>query len=310
MSTATVSVAEPVSMSGELLPPPAPGKVKRVRIGGTRAETRWLIWPPIIFFILALAVPLFSLVSQALRGNPRPGAPASNAFMEAINDPQFIAAVVRTLVLALVVTAITVVLGYFYAMAIAAAPQWLRLVLMAGLLLSLWTSIMVRSFGWILVEIPKGAIYWFLNLVGLHSQPIELYQTTLGMYPAMVAVMLPFAVLPILAAANQLDKEQLNAAAIFGAGPFLTFRKVILPTVSPSMISGGVLVFVLSLGFYVTPLLLGGPSNQTISLLINTEIGYAARPDIGAAMSILLVGGTVVVYLIADRLFRVSEKWG
>jgi putative spermidine/putrescine transport system permease protein len=76
------------------------------------------------------------------------------------------------------------------------------------------------------------------------------------------------------------------------------------------MLSGGVLVFVMSLGFYVTPLLLGGPGNMTVSGVINAQMNQANRPDVGAAMSILLVGGTMIVYLVADRMFRVSEKWG
>jgi putative spermidine/putrescine transport system permease protein len=126
----------------------------------------------------------------------------------------------------------------------------------------------------------------------------------------MVAVMLPFAVLPVMSALQSIDREQLNAASVFGAGPLLTFRIVTWPQMLPSVISGGVLVFVMSLGFYVTPLLLGGPSNMTVSGVINQQLNTANRPDLGAAMSILLVGGTMLIYLVADRLFKVSEKWG
>nr|WP_260149081.1 ABC transporter permease subunit [Microbacterium endophyticum] len=202
------------------------------------------------------------------------------------------------------------VFGAFYALAIMGSPLWLRLTLLAALLLSLWTSVMVRSFGWVLLELPKGALYWFLNLLGLRDEPLDFYQTTIGMYPAMIAVMLPFAVLPMMSALQSIDHEQLNAARVFGAGELLTFRTVTWPQIIPAMISGGVLVFVMSLGFYVTPLLLGGPSNLTVSGVINAQINQANRPDLGAAMSILLVGGTMLVYLIADRLFKVSEKWG
>ncbi|UFS58678.1 ABC transporter permease [Subtercola endophyticus] len=286
--------------------PPVAGPTRRrlARIPGSKAERRWLLWPPLIFFIVALLLPMIALVGQALNGKK------GNAFAEALSMSSFTDAVVRTVLLAAIVTVITVIVGYVYAMGVATAPNWLKAVLMAGLLLSLWTSIMVRSFGWMLIELPKGAIYWFMGLFGLADKPLELYQTTLAMYPAMVAVMLPFAVLPLLSAINGLDREQLNAATVFGAGPLLTFRKVILPSVAPAAISGGVLVFVMSLGFYVTPLLLGGPKNMTVSVIINTQLNTANRPDLAAAMSILLVGGTIVIYLIADKLFNVSEKWG
>lgn len=284
-----------------------PGARRRVRpviaVGASSAERRWLLWPPLIFFAVALGLPLLALVMQAFDTGGR-------AWADMWNVAAFPASLMRTVVMAVVVMVLTMILGTAYALAVLASPVWLRYTLLAALVLSLWTSIMVRSFGWMLLELPKGAIYWALNSLGLRDEPIELYQTTIGMYPAMVAVMLPFAVLPVLSALQSLDREQLNAARIFGAGPVLTFRTVTWPQIIPSMISGGVLVFVMSLGFYVTPLLLGGPGNMTVSGVINSQMSQANRPDIGASMSILLVAGTMLVYLIADRLFKVSEKWG
>lgn len=275
----------------------------RVAFGASRAESRWLLWPPLAFFALALGLPLIALLIQSFETG---GA----AYADMFSVPAFVSSLVRTVVLALVVMLLTMVFGTAYALAVIASPVWLRLALVAALILSLWTSVMVRSFGWMLLELPKGAIYWVLNLLGLTSEPVELYQTTIGMYPAMIAVMLPFAVLPVMSALQSLDREQLHAATIFGAGPLLTFRTVTWPHVVPSVISGGVLVFVMSLGFYVTPLLLGGPANMTVSGVINSQMNQANRPELGAAMSILLVAGTMLIYLIADRLFSVSEKWG
>jgi putative spermidine/putrescine transport system permease protein len=283
---------------------PTPARTRRaVRHPGARTERRWLLWPPLLFFVLTLAIPIGALFVRAFSGE-------GNAFAEAITMPVFLSALWRTLLMALVVTVLSVLTGACYALAIAVSPAWLKAFLMVGLLLSLWTSIMVRTFGWMLLELPKGALYWFLNLLGLADEPIELYQTTPAMYPAMLAVLLPFAVLPVLAAVTSLDREQLNAATVSGAGPLLTFRAVILPAISHAVISAAVLVFVMSLGFYVTPLLLGGPSNMTLSGIIDAQLNTSNRADIGAAMSILLVGGTVGTYLVADRLFRVSERWG
>lgn len=281
-----------------------PAQVARVRsLGTSNAEKRWLLWPPLIFFAVALGAPMVALVAQSFETG-------GIAYIEMFSVPAFLSSLVRTVIMTVVVTAITVVLGTVYGLAIMASPMWLRIVLVGALMVSLWTSIMVRSFGWMLLELPKGALYWFLSLFGLADEPLELYQTTIGMYPAMVAVMLPFAVLPIMSSLQSIDKEQLNAARIFGARPMLTFRTVTWPQIVPSLISGGVLVFVMSLGFYVTPLLLGGPSNMTVSGVINAQMNQANRPELGASMSILLVAATMLIYLIADRLFRVSEKWG
>ncbi|TCB97245.1 ABC transporter permease subunit [Micromonospora zingiberis] len=291
-----------MAVNGALAAPSAK-RQRRLLADGSNVERRWLLWPPLAFFLLTVAGPVVALVHQALSGE-------DNAFAEALQSEVFVASVGRTLLLAVVVTAATVLVGTIYALAIAVGPVWVKALLMGGLLISLWTSVMVRTIGWMLLELPTGAIFWLLNKLQLRSSPIEIYQTTAAMYPAMIAVMLPFAVLPILAAVLAFDREQLRAATIFGAGPLLTLGAVVLPTIRQAMISGGVLVFVMSMGFYVTPMLLGGPGNMTVSGIINAQLNTANRADVGAAMSLLLVGGTVAIYLVADRLFKVSERWG
>ncbi len=210
------------------------------------------MWPPILFFAVALGVPMVALLAMSLAGG-------GTAYPEAFAVPAFLGSLGRTVLIAVITMILTMVFGTAYALAIIASPAWLRLLLLVALMLSLWTSVMVRSFGWVLLELPKGAIHWFLGLIGLGDQPVEIYQTVAGMYPAMIAVMLPFAVLPVMSALQSIDREQLNAASIFGAGPLLTFRTVTWPHILPSIISGGVLVFVMSLGFYVTRSFWAGP---------------------------------------------------
>ena len=266
------------------------------------AERRWLLWPPLLFLALGLGVPVAVLIAQSLGGE--------GGFATVFGMPAFGAAVLRTVLMALVVAVVTLAFGLGCALGIWASPRWLQWALLGLLFVSLWTSVMVRSFGWVLLEIPRGVLYWLLSSVGLAEEPLSLYQTAFAMYPAMVSVMLPFAVLPIVAALRTLDGDQLRAARSLGAGGWLTLRAVILPAVRPSLIAAATLVLVMSLGFYVTPLLLGGPANQTLSGLIALQLGAVDRPEAAAAMSLLLVGGTVALYLTADRLFRVSEHWG
>lgn len=266
------------------------------------AERRLLLAPVMIAMIAGVGLPVVVVIGRSLDGG-------LSAYVESLSSDLFVAAVGRTWWMAVVVTVVDVVLGTSYALAAASAGRRTRAFLLGALMFSMWTSVMVRSFGWMLLELPKGAIYWVASLFG-REQPVELYQTVAGMYPAMFAVMLPFVALPVMAAVGGVDREQLAAAAIFGAGPVLTFRTVTLPSIRPAMVSAAVLVFVMSLGFYVTPLLLGGPANLTVSGVINLEMRSANRPDLGAAMSVLLMTATVGIYLVADRLFRVSERWG
>jgi putative spermidine/putrescine transport system permease protein len=267
----------------------------------SRSEARWLLWPPLLFFAIVLAVPLVALVHEMLAGRGSLG--------EVLGMGLFWSSVERTLILAVLVTMLTVLIGALYALGMAVAPRWLLAILMGFLFVSLWTSTLVRTFGWMLLEFPTGALFQVLHLLGLREDSLELYQTTLGMYPALVNVMLPYTVLPIYAAVVTTDRDQIKAARIFGAGPVGTFRLVVLPHIAPNILSGAVLVFVMSLGVYVTPVLLGGPQNFMVSALINLEMNSANRPDLGAAMSVLLLGGTLLIYLAADRVFKISEKW-
>jgi putative spermidine/putrescine transport system permease protein len=272
------------------------------RSGG--AGERWALLAPVFAVLLVgIGLPLAAVAAASAQGG-------GSAYAEALGSPMFLSAAARTALMAVIVTAVDVVLGVIYALAAAAATKRVAAFLFGALVFSMWTSVMVRSFGWMLLELPKGALHWAVAAIGGGDKSIDLYQTVYGMYPPMFAVMLPFMVLPIVTALNTVEREQLLAAATLGARPWLTFRSVTLPAIKGSIASGATLVFVMSLGFYVTPLLLGGPSNLTVSGLIDLEMRSANRPELGAAMGVLLAVSTICVYFAADRLFRVSEKWG
>ncbi len=263
---------------------------------------RWLLLPPTTVLAALLVVPVVMLLPTAAGGH--------DAYRTVLGDSVFHAAAIRTVVMAVIVAACTIVLGTLYALGISAAPRGVAGVLLGALLLTLWTPTLVRTFAWMLLEIPTGALYYVLHAAGLRDKPLGIYQTTLAPYPAMVHVMLPYVVLPVYVALGRLDQTQIRAARVFGARPMLVIRKVVLPQLRPSIIAGGILVFIMSLGFYVTPLLLGSPSQLTVSGLIDTEFGNLSGQSEAAAMSVILLAAIMVIYLAADRFFRVSERWG
>ncbi|MDR1798594.1 MAG: ABC transporter permease [Bifidobacteriaceae bacterium] len=279
------------------------GVVAKAQAGRGTVEKGVLLLPVAVALVAGVLVPLVVIVVASLQDG-------GGAYRETFSSSLFRAALGRTWWMAVIITLGDVLIGTFYALAAASARRGLQALLLGALMFSMWTSVMVRSFGWMLLELPKGALYWLAHTFFGRSEPIELYQTVGGMYPAMFAMMLPFIVLPVLAATRNVDADQLKAARTFGASTWLTLRTVTLPAIRPAIVSAGVLVFVMSLGFYVTPLLLGGPSNLTVSGVINLEMRSANRPDLGASMSVILTTATVVVYLVSDRFFRVSEKWG
>lgn len=255
-----------------------------------------------LFLVVLLVVPLVLLgVSTFSQG--------FDVVRIVFSDDAFLSSLQTTAIIAAAVTVMTLVVGTVYALGLALAPGWLRAVLLAALLAILWSSLLVRSYGWILIYLPTGVLYKLGKWVGLVDQPISIYQTTSAMYPAMVHVMLPSMILPIFATLRRLDHQQLRAAETLGARPLLVLRRIVLPQLRPAMLAGSVLVFLTSLGFFVTPQLLGDPSDTTVAMLIARRFDQAQYYEQAATMSLLLVVIVFVFYVVADRTLRISERW-
>lgn len=298
--TLTAVPAEAAALRGDIAPlEPRPGTGARAGPGAA-----WLLALPLGLLTLFLIGPL-AMVAVTAGG--------TSGFRQALADPTVGSAVLRTLSIAVAVTAITLVLGTAYALAITSTRRALRALLIGVLLIGFWTSILVRTLGWVLLYEPSGPLEGLLHITRLlpAAAAINLLQTTPGMYPAMVHVMLPYMVLPIWAALRSHDPEQLRAARSLGARPFTVLRWVLLPQARAGIIAGAVLVFTLSLGFYITPRLLGGPSDITIGTLVGDQFEASLSGDFSepAAVGLLLVVAVLVLYSVTDRLVRVTESW-
>jgi ABC-type spermidine/putrescine transport system permease subunit I len=250
---------------------------------------------PLIAAVLFVILPLAAVADRALSDSGATG------FADVISSPLFIDAFKRTLLLSFVVAALCAVAGTTYALALVAVPRRLAYGLLAILLSTFWLSFLVRTFGWVLLFQPNGALDQALQDAGLTSDSLGLLQTTTAMYPAMVHVMFPFLVLPVYAACLRLDPELLYAGQSLGAKPLSVIRHVVLPQLRPAILAGASLVFILSLAFFVTPLLIGGPSQLTVATLIDRQ--FSQLYDIGGAATIALVllVAVLVLYLVADR---------
>lgn len=259
-----------------------------------------------MFLFVLLLVPLFYVV---LLGFQHDGLPRSG-FAQTLGDPLFRASLWRTFVLAAIVSILTMFFGTVFALGLAVAPKWLAALMLAALFTIFWTSLLVRTYGWLLLYLPTGPIYTVLHALGLADQPISIYQTNFASYPAMVHVMLPYVVLPVFAATRQIDPTLIRAARVLGARAPLILWKIVLPALRAGMAAGAVLVFVMSLGFYVTPTLLGSQTSQLVATLIGLDFSQAGQTPTAAAMSVVLLVVVLVVYVGADKLFKVSEQWG
>ena len=202
------------------------------------------------------------------------------------------------------------VIGYPYAYLMRlATPRWSGLLLIA-VLVPFWSSLLVRTYAWQVILRDTGLINSTLQGWGFIDRPLDLYQTTTGVLLGMTQILLPFMVLPLFTTMARIDPELTKAAANLGASPARAFLRVFLPLSIPGVLAGSLLVFVLALGFYITPALLGSPKDTMLSAFIATRVQQQLDWGLASAMAMVLVGITLIVLFLASRVIRVRDVFG
>lgn len=220
-------------------------------------------------------------------------------------DPQnaiFLLILSRTLLIAAEVTALTLVLGFPVAYILATAPPRAAQILMLFVLLPLWTSLLVRTTAWIVLLQSEGVINDALMGLGLVTHRLQLIYTRLGTVIAMVHIQLPFTILPIYSVMRGIPAAQVRAARSLGASPSSAFWRVYAPQTVPGVVAGGLITFILSLGYYITPALVGGPTDQMMSNFISTYINRDLNWGLAAALGTVLLIVTLAIYAAFLRI--------
>jgi putative spermidine/putrescine transport system permease protein len=210
----------------------------------------------------------------------------------------------RTFVIAAQVTLACAVIGLPFAMLAASLSGWRRNLLLLAVLLPLWTSLLVRTAAWMILLQDQGLINQILKAVGLIDASLPLIYNRAGVLIAMTHVLLPFMVLPIYASLIAIPRNLMPAAAALGARPFQAFRHVLLPLAMPGLLSGSLLVFMVALGYYITPALTGGAGDQMISSVIAFYATGTANWGMAGALGLFLLVPTTVLYIVYGRLSR------
>ncbi|WP_061938720.1 ABC transporter permease [Aureimonas sp. AU22] len=218
--------------------------------------------------------------------------------------------ITRTFLIAATITLCCLAIGLPYAMLMAATTGWKRNVLMMAVLLPLWTSLLVRTAAWFILLQDQGVINGALQAIGLTDGPLPLIFNRTGVVVAMTHVLLPFMVLPIYSVVNAIPKTLMPAAASMGAPPFAAFRRILLPLAMPGILSGCLLVFMVAIGYYITPALVGGPNDQMISSIIAFYALQTANWGMAGALGLILLVVTTVLYLVYGRLSRSGSPLG
>lgn len=213
----------------------------------------------------------------------------------------------RTFWMGLVITVICLLLAYPLAYLLANLPARQSNLLMILVLLPFWTSILVRVAAWIVLLQSSGLINGALMAMGIIDKPLELVFNRVGVYISMVHIMLPFMILPIYSVMKGISPTYMRAAISLGCNPFASFWRVYFPQTYAGVGAGCLLVFILAIGYYITPALLGSPKDQMVSYFVafytNTSINWGMATALGG----LLLLATIVLYLIYNWLVGASR---
>ena len=215
----------------------------------------------------------------------------------------------RTLKIALVVTLLCFFMAYPIAHLLATLPMKYSNILMICVLLPFWTSLLVRTASWMILLQQQGIVNDFFVWIGLVSddnRPEMMYNIT-GTYVAMTQILLPFMVLPLYSVMKTISPSLMRAGKSLGATPAIAFFKVYFPLTVPGIGAGCLLVFILAIGYYITPELVGGTSGTLVSSLISYHMKFSLDWSFASAMGLMLLTGVLVIYWIYDKLVGVDN---
>lgn len=273
----------------------------------------WLLAAPALALIgLFMILPYLNIVVMSWR-EPATNTPYGSGFSGAsyakfFADTYYAGALLQTLWIGLLSTVVCLVLGFPVALQIVrASGRWRAL--MYGVVLSpLLVGIVVRSYGWTILLGNNGVINRLLLGANLVDAPVPLMYNSFGIVVALSHVFLPFMVLPIMGALQSIDPALENAARSLGASPSRVFRRIVLPLALPGIQSGAILVFVLAVSAYVTPVLIGGMRVKTMAVLVVETLIDQFQWPFGSALALILSTATALTVVLFMRLTRMRWK--
>jgi putative spermidine/putrescine transport system permease protein len=258
-----------------------------------------LLVPGLLMIGALLLLPLGWLLGLSLLED---GAPSLIHYRRLIADPSYAKSFLVTFQIAGTVTVLAVLLGYPLCYWMLRLPKLWQGLAVICVLVPFWTSLLVRTYAWLVLLQRRGLINDTLQGLGLIEQPLALMYNVTGTTIGMTHILLPFLVLPLFASMQRIDRDLLRAAAALGATPAFAFWKVFFPLSLPGLTAGALLVFVLSIGYYVTPQLLGGGSTVMVGQLIQRNVELFSSWGAASAVSVVLLAIVLALFWLMNRL--------
>jgi len=271
-----------------------------------RRETRQYL-PLLLPALLALGTffvyPLYGILLRSVYKNGY----TLESYRQVARTSVYLMVIALTFRTAAVVTLIALLLGYPLAYVLATVRPRLARVLVVIVVLPFLTSIIVRTYAWMVLLGSNGVVNQYLQALGLTHQPLRLLYNQAGVVVGMTYVLLPFMVLTLASVMRGIDPALVRAAHSLGASRWQAFRRVFLPLSAPGIAGGALLVFILSLGFFITPALMGGPSDVMIAMLIEREVEFTLNWSFASALAVILLALSLVGFAAYYRLMRLER---
>jgi ABC-type spermidine/putrescine transport system permease subunit I len=268
-------------------------------------------WTPARGYALLLIAPaavlavffIWPLAAVVIRSIIEPVVGLGN-YARIFETSTYVRVIANTMMLAGTVSMLTLILAYPVAWMVSGARGSVLYLCLALILIPFWTSVVIRTFAWMVLFQRRGVLNSLLLSSGLIDQPLRLMHNSIGVHIGMVHILLPFMILPLLSCMRGIDPTIMRAASVLGANPMRQFIDVYFPLTMPGVSAGLLLVFISALGFFITPALLGGPENMTIAVLIEQQTSRLLDWPMASALATLVLASTALLYLVYDRISR------
>ncbi len=280
--------------------------LNEVALAGQERREQWtllgLSTPAILVIAIVVLVPVGWLFYLSFVGSD--GEFSLEHYKKMIEYKSYARVFMTTFQVSLLTTLICILLGYPLAYFLAHLPgRWTGLFMLA-VLLPFWTSLLVRTYAWLVLLQRKGLLNDLAMQIGLWDSPIKLVHNMTGTLIGMAHIMLPFLVLPLYGAMKKIEPDMMHAASNLGASPIRSFWNVYFPLSVSGLVAGALIVFVLCLGFYVTPAVLGGGRVVMVATQITAILEYRFDWGAASALGVVLLIATIGVLYLAGRFFK------
>lgn len=264
-----------------------------------------LLAPGIVVLLVALVAPFLMMLATSIQDQfPDPTGVTLDHYAAVVSDPYLVAIMVRTFLLAVVVTVLTAILGYPAAWFLARTPSRWKHVVFLGIISPLLVSVVVRTIGWTIILGNEGLVNNALAALGITAEPLRLMDSFWSVTLGLVHVLLPFMILSIASVLGKIDPAFAEAAFTLGANPVRAFTKVVLPLSIQGIATGSVIVFCLTIGSYITPIWLGRGFVTVLAIAIYDQMVTLVDWPTGAAMSMIVTAGTLAILAAYGLLTR------